>query len=119
MRSDNELNFAGANRELKREIEIKVARQALVRGMKWGFNPPGAVHFGGAWERLIRSVQKILNALLISQTLSEEKLRTLLCEVKCIARWSVFINNRPLTPVSARHRDLVPLTTDHRRPVNQ
>ena len=90
MRSDNELNFAGANRELKREIDHFIehgkedARQALVRGMKWGFNPPGALHFGGAWERLIRSVQKVLNALLITQTLSEEKPRTLLCEVEGI-----------------------------------
>ena len=52
-------------------------------------------------------MRKILNALLTSQTFSDETLRTLLCEVECI------INNRPLTPVSADHRDRDPLTPNH------
>ena len=113
IRSDNGSNFVGTNRELKREVDhlldnnSYIARQTLARGIEWRFNPPGASHFGGAWERMIRSVRKILNGLLTSQTFTEETLRTLLCEVECI------INNRPLTPVSADPRDQVPLTPNH------
>ena len=79
----------------------------LKRGITWKLNPPGASHFGGAWERLIRSVRKIIDGLLDLQPLTEETLQTLMCEVEAI------LNSRPLTPVSADHRDLEPLTPNH------
>ena len=78
------------------EHENCLARQALARGIEWRFNPPGVSNFGGAWERLIRSVRKILKTL-----------RKLLCEVECI------MNNRPLTPVSADPREQTPLSPNH------
>ena len=78
----------------------------LKRGIEWKLNPPGASRFGGAWERLI-SVRKILDALIDLQPLTDETLQTLMCEIEAI------MNNRPLTPVSAEHRDLEPLTPNH------
>ena len=111
--SDQGRNFIGAKRELKKELQkllddgSRMDYEALKHGINWKLNPPGASQFGGAWERLIRSIRKILDALMDHQPLTDETLQTLMCEVEAI------INNRPLTPVSADHRDLEPLTPNH------
>ncbi|XP_043198840.1 uncharacterized protein LOC122368706 [Amphibalanus amphitrite] len=113
MRSDNGTNFVGADRELKKELEFLVQHEAQIRrdlinrGIEWRWNPPGASHFGGAWERLIRSVRKILSGLLREQTFTDETLTTFLCEVESI------MNNRPLVPVTSDPRDDLPLTPNH------
>ncbi|XP_043196375.1 uncharacterized protein LOC122367397 [Amphibalanus amphitrite] len=113
MRSDNGTNFVGADRELKREVDMlmesdsKIFREAINRGIEWHWNPPGSSHFGGAWERLIRSVRKILGALLREQTFNDETLYTFLCEAESI------MNNRPLIPVTSDPRDQLPLTPNH------
>ena len=60
--------------------------------IRWEFNPPYASHTGGVWERLIRSVRKILDALLTQQTVTDEGLATVMVEVESM-------NSRPLTPV--------------------
>ena len=62
---------------------------------------------GGSWERIIRSVRKILRALLGQQLISDEMLRTMMTEVQAI------LNSRPLTPVSSDPKDLEPLTPNH------
>ena len=62
---------------------------------------------GGAWERMIRSVRKILRVLLEQQLVSDEMLQTLMSEVQGI------LNSRPLTPVSSDPKDLEPLTPNH------
>lgn len=62
---------------------------------------------GGIWERVIRSVRKILRALLGEQIVSDESLRTLTTEVQGI------LNSRPMTPVSSDPRDLEPITPNH------
>lgn len=113
LRSDRGTNFTGADSELRSEVDRlhsegnKIHRAALAMQIDWKFNPPHASHFGGVWERQIRTIRKIMNALLTEQTFSEETLQTLLCEVECI------MNNRPLTPVSADLRDGAPITPNH------
>ena len=62
---------------------------------------------GGVWERVIRSIRKVLTALLGQQLVNEEMLRTLLAEVQGI------LNSRPLTPVSSDPKNLEPLTPNH------
>ncbi|UYV67007.1 hypothetical protein LAZ67_4003639 [Cordylochernes scorpioides] len=66
--SDNGTNFGGASKELKlaaSEIDFEVmAASGRFGPVKWKFNPPMAPHFGGAWERLIKSVKKCLRATL-------------------------------------------------------
>ena len=69
-----------------------------------GRNPPEASHQGGIWERMIRSVRKILAALVKEQLMNDEALTTLLCEVEKI------LNDRPLTPLSDHPDDHEPLT---------
>ncbi|XP_066026219.1 uncharacterized protein [Pocillopora verrucosa] len=75
--------------------------------IKWIFNPPYGSHHCGVWERCIRNTRKILNALLKQQTLDDEALVTLMCELESI------INGRPITKVSEDPRDLKPLTPNH------
>ena len=69
--SDNGSNFTAGERELQESLEDwnqqwiqKFLRQKNIR---WKFNPPGAWHMGGAWERTIRSIRKILRASLGQQ----------------------------------------------------
>lgn len=104
MRSDNGTNFVGAERELREAIESwnqsKIHNAMLRKGIKWIFNPPAGSHHGGVWERQIRTVRKILNSTLKLQTLDDEGLYIVLCEVENI------INDRPLTKSSNDPNDL-------------
>lgn len=111
--SDNGTNFVGSCRELKKSIDgwnlNTLNTWFNQRGIVWKFNPPSASHFGGAWERVIRSARKILCALLHEQPrkLSDELLQTLFCEVENI------LNNRPLTPLSDDPLDFRVLTPNY------
>lgn len=104
IRSDNGTNFVGAERELRKAIENLnhnlINDVLLQKSVKWVFNPPAASHHGGAWERLIRSVRKVLNSILKTQTLDEESLVTVFCEAEAI------VNSRPLTKASTDPQDL-------------
>ncbi|XP_063968368.1 uncharacterized protein LOC129265564 [Lytechinus pictus] len=109
--SDNGSNFRGAQRELKENLaqvnSKKVNRYLAQRGIDWKFNPPGASHMGGIWERVIRSVRRILGILLKNQTLTDEGFITMMSEVEAI------LNSRPLTPLTSDSNDLEPLTPNH------
>ena len=78
-----------------------------LKNISWKFNPSYASHMGGEWERVIRSICKILTVLLGQQLVNEEMLRTLMAEVQGI------LNSRPLTPVSNNPKDLELLTPNH------
>lgn len=95
--SDNGTNFVGAESELAEflhQIETSnIGSKLLFRGIEWRFNPACASHRGGVWERIIRSVRRLLSAVIQEQLLSEEVLLTSLSEVERI------LNERPLTPV--------------------
>ena len=92
---------------MKRLNHEEIAGQLATKGVDWIFNPPFASHFGGVWERQIRSIRRILRGLLKQQALSIENLETLFCEVEAI------INSRPLTRVSNDPKDLNVLTPSH------
>ena len=72
--SDNGTNFAG-EKEMRESLDDwnqKSIQEFLrQRNVIWKFNPPSASHMGGAWERIIRSVRKILRALLGQQRNAE------------------------------------------------
>ncbi|XP_068674720.1 uncharacterized protein [Montipora foliosa] len=111
IRSDNGTNFTSADKELRTAIG-KWNREMIKEFLQqkeilWVFNPPTASHMGGVWERMIRSVRKILNAVLKEQNLTEESLVTLMCEVEAI------LNSRPLTKISDDPSDLQALTPNH------
>ncbi len=100
LRSDNGTNFVGAEHELRRAIEgwnLEQINDALMlKGIEWTFNTPTGSHHGGEWEDLICSVRKVLNSTLRAQSLDEEALNTVLCEVELI------FNSRPITKESKR-----------------
>ena len=71
------------------------------------FNPSSASHHEGAWERCIRTVTKVLSAVVKQQTLTDEGLMTSFCEVEAI------VNRRPITKSSDDPNDSEALTTNH------
>ena len=109
--SDNSSNFRGAETDvvhaLKTWAQDRIGRELLQRDIQWYFNPPAASHQGGVWERLIRSVRRILHAMIGEHLVNEETLVTFLVEVEKI------LNSRPITRVSSDPSDLEPLTPNH------
>ena len=108
--SDNGTNFVGAQKELLACVESwnKLAPTVFVqKGIKWKFNPPSAPHHGGSWERLVRSVKRVLYDILGNRRVTEEVLRTTLCLVE------QSLNARPITAINSNQLDLEALTPNH------
>ena len=98
--SDNGTNFVGAANEFKKaykEMDVNKINNFLVSEscdwIQWKRNPPHSSHFGGVWERQIRSVRSVLSAVFKehSAQLNDESFRTVLAEAECI------VNSRPLS----------------------
>ncbi|XP_023204733.1 uncharacterized protein LOC111611638 [Xiphophorus maculatus] len=82
--SDCGTNFKGGERELHEafqkmcpSIQDHLSKQQI----RFSFNLPGVPHFGGVWEREVRSI-KSARVSLGAQTVTEEVLRTVLIEVE-------------------------------------
>lgn len=105
--SDQGTNFKGGERELQeafRSLHSTLQTQLAKHQIRFQFNPPSAPHFGGVWEREVRSVKAALYATIQSQTVPEEVLRTVLIEVEGI------LNSKPLGYVSTDVADADPVT---------
>ena len=106
--SDNGTNFKGVSRliaeEIKSQDKVEIQDKFATKRIKWNFNPPAAPHFGGSWERLVRSVKVTMAAIMPNHNMSEEVLKNLLTEVEFI------INTRPLTymPTDEHEEALTP-----------
>ena len=114
LRSDAGSNFMGArNLEEKHEADrfLSDARNEYTStGRIWEVNPPLASHFGGVWERAIRSVRKVIDAVLMylgMKLLTDEELRTLLAEAVRI------VNSTPLWAASDSPDEPLPLSPSH------
>ncbi|KAJ7997224.1 hypothetical protein DPEC_G00226750 [Dallia pectoralis] len=105
--SDQGTNFRGGERELHEAFkDLSPDLQAQLAGQKvsFHFNPPALPHFGGVWEREIRSVKTALYTTVGAQPVAEEVLRTVFIEVEGI------LNSKPLGYVSSDVTDLDPVT---------
>ena len=107
--SDNGTNFTGACKELSKAVDnwnSDPTTRAFIeqRAILWSFNTPYASHHGGVWERLIRSVRRVLEVTLRDLLPYEEGFSTLMCEVEAT------INGRPITPNSASVDDKLALS---------
>ncbi|KAL0153282.1 hypothetical protein M9458_051409 [Cirrhinus mrigala] len=105
--SDQGTNFRGGQRELREAYAAllpDIQSQLACQQIHFHFNPPSAPHFGGAWEREVRSVKSALYTVLGSQSVSEEVLMTALLEVESI------LNSKPLGYVSSDVADVDPVT---------
>ncbi len=110
--SDNGTNLVAGERELREGLQRmkkdgKIRDQLADRAISWHFSPPSAPHFGGVWERMVRSAKTALRVVLGTQTVQEEVLATVLREVESM------LNARPLTDLSLDPRDATPLTPYH------
>ncbi|XP_064462753.1 uncharacterized protein LOC135373586 [Ornithodoros turicata] len=101
LRSDCGTNFVGACKELKINTASPghndVGKYLQTQECTWVFNPPHASHMGGAWERMIGIVRRIVDSVLLGTNksmISHDMLVTLFAEIAAI------VNSRPLTPVS-------------------
>lgn len=109
--SDRGTNFVGAVGELKK-LASQLDRQQLLNktaelGVTWSFNSPGALHFGGAHEVLVKAPKKAIYAVVGDRDVTDEELITVSTGVESL------LNSRPLTYQSSDPRDDVPLTPNH------
>ena len=95
--SDNTKQFIRAEKELQQLHQIassdKVIDETAQHNINWHYNPPLSPHFGGMWERLVKSVKIPLKKVLKTALVTEMELYTLLCQIEQI------INSRPLTAI--------------------
>ncbi|XP_073764218.1 uncharacterized protein [Danio rerio] len=104
---DNGTNFVGGDRELRETFNAmapKLQEQLAEQRIRFRFNPPSAPHFGGTWEREVKSVKSALRVILREQSVPEAVLQTLLVEVEGI------LNSKPLGYISSDVADLDPVT---------
>ena len=109
--SDNGRNFVGVNNDLWKYIkqldEGRIQNFCAPKEIKWKFQLPSALHFGGAWERVVQCTKKMLKAILADRVVSKEVLRTAIVEAEGI------LNSRPITHVSNDAGDIKALTPNH------
>jgi transposase InsO family protein len=109
--SDNGTNFIGSQSEIKKATmqlnDKQIKDFSRKNEIEWHFNPPHASHMGGVWERLIRTIRKVLVVTLRNTTIRDDVLSTLFCEAEAI------LNSRPLTKVSNDPQDISALTPNH------
>ena len=109
--SNNRTNFVGAELELKECLDgmdqAKISDTLSRDRIQWFFNPPSAPHFGGVWERLVKSAKKVLKITLNGQLVNDETLLTLMAEIESL------LNSRPLTHVSIDPQDPEAITPNH------
>src|SRR4029434_9738584 len=105
--ADRGTNFRAGDRELNQcfqAMDPKLQEHLANQQISFNFNPPGSPHFGGVWEREIRSVKNALRVILGNQTTSEAVLHTVLIEVEGI------MNSKPLGYFSSAASDPDPVT---------
>ena len=105
--SDCGTNFKAGEAELRNAFQAMAPdlKQKLSRTqVNFQFNPPSAPHFGGSWEREIKSIKMALRVVLGSQPTTETVLHTVLIEVEGI------LNSKPLAYISSDLADPDPVT---------
>jgi hypothetical protein len=96
-------NFVGASSELNQAVDkwnnSELVKELRLEGIELKFGPPVASHWGGVYERLVRSAKNHLKTILTKDALDSDIFLTLLMGVESV------MNNRPITYVSADSRD--------------
>ena len=108
--SDHGTNFKGGESELRESFEAmteEVKTRLAPAQVHFQFNPPNAPHFGGTWEREVRSIKTALYTVLGAQTVGDEVLATVLTEIEGV------LNSKPLGYVSTDIADVDPVTPNY------
>lgn len=107
---DQGTNFRGGERELQEAFQAlhpDLKEQLACQQIKFIFNPPGSPHFGGCWEREIRSLKTALQVIIGAQIVTEEVLHTVLIEIEGM------LNSKPLGYISSEVADPDPVTPNY------
>ena len=109
--SDNGTNFKGASREIKEAFDLwkneKINDTLVLRGMEWKWSPPYSPHFGGVWERMVKSAKRHLTFLLGKDLIAIDVFDTALTSAAAI------LNSRPLTHASGDINDMQTLSPNN------
>ena len=98
MLSDNGTNFVGASNEI-RQLHVdqidkdKVQFFTSNKGIKRHWNPLASPHFGGVFERMIKSSKRAIKAVMGNADVNDRELQTAFTVLS-------LMNSRPLTQVS-------------------
>ena len=94
VKSDRSTNLVGASVELEAEFKrvdkTKVVNAARRMQIEWSINTLTASHQGGVWERMIRTIMKVLIAVIPCRLITDDVLSAVFCEVAHL------FNERPL-----------------------
>ncbi|XP_043062975.1 uncharacterized protein LOC122319581 [Drosophila yakuba] len=108
IRSDNGKNFGGADRGARKFSEVfepaRIQDELSSKGIEWIFNCPANPAEGGAWERMVQCVKKVLAHTMKEIAPKEHVLENLLIEAESI------VNSRPLTHLPVTVDQEAPLT---------
>ena len=107
IRSDQGSNFMLAKKQMEALDISAISAEFEAQGIKWTLNSPHASHQGGAWERKIGSVRRVLEAtfeLISHRGISRDEFITFLAEAASV------VNNTPLWVPSYDPNDPTPLT---------
>ena len=108
MLSDNGRTFTKAAKEIAKLSEVVKMKTVQVKarqlGILWKFNVPSAPWWGGAWERMVRSVKTAVKKEIGTRKLTEDELITYLSEVEAV------VNSRPMVAVSEDPSEPLPIT---------
>jgi hypothetical protein len=103
--SDNGTNLRAAEKELKNIVQTLDCNKIIsatqptkptTQYIKWQFIPPAAPHFGGAWERMVRTVKSSFYHVMKARAPKDEVFRSAVIEVENT------VNSRPLHYVSTK-----------------
>ena len=109
--SDKWTYFVGAEKEFAKHIAAwkneGIEEHLILRGIRWKFNPPAALHLRGLWERLVRNCKIGMHVVLGNRSVTEDVLSTTICFVQQT------LNARPLISVSSDVNNLETLNPNH------
>ena len=109
--SDNGTNCVGGKKELAEYIAAwkkeQIEEVLIEQEIRWKFNLSATPHFGGVWERVVRSCKKAMYAVVGNRTITEDVLSTTICFVEQT------LNARTLTTFSSDVTNVEAITPNH------
>jgi hypothetical protein len=104
--SDNGTNFRGSIKVLKK-LQRMSADSCAEQMIDWKFNPVAGSHFGGLFERGVRSFKQILFKICSPSNLRYEEFLSI------VIRTEGLLNSRPLFKLSENNDDEIAITPFH------
>ena len=101
---DNGGNFSAGSKEFE-----PVEKYSREQGIQWFFNPPYASHYGGVYERQIRTIRQVLNNMFLEFGDSQIRTEVLTTFLQKLQPSLILVHWLPYHPILL-HRTLSPYT---------